>query len=292
MKKNITILCSAALLIFAVIMWIPRPSSDDIHDTQKHSNHPRGQSSPPPVSNIRPALEKQSHIVRPPGLLSVSDGAINDMKNAAERTAALLSNVPNDQTGRRSHWFEKLKSWQKLLERAAQTGTREDLFSLVPIAASFFVRDRETDPLAEPLDDLRNWMEHPGPHIIREIAKELSENGGNLSASTGSLAVQVFSVRGFDNEPDWEDERKPIDSAGILISRPEIMQSLESLPVEQLSFFLRAQSPESFFRRYEQSGDGMTVLRQRYSENREALHGGFNSLASKVAAYQASTQAK
>lgn len=290
MKINTTILCGFGLLVTAALIWRFVPNSEAVREVIGKPIH--GSDTPSDAAIGHMTTWESSGVSKLPVMANLSAGALQDMKNAAEKMDAVLANVPDDQSGKRSPWFEQLKTWHQLLREAAESGAREDLFALVPIAASFFTRDREAEPLVESLDNLRHWMEHLGPHIIREIANVVDENGGTLDALTGTLAVQVFSVRGFDNEPDWEDERKPIDSAGILISRPELLQSLETLPVEQLSFFLRAQTADAFFRRYVQSGDGMPVLRQRYSENREELHRNFDSLAGKVAAYQASTQAK
>jgi hypothetical protein len=292
MKRNLTITSGAVLLIIAAAsIWFSQRSSDVVSGTRNQPVDVRSHSSQP-QSSINQSLPDQSRSENQTETHALSPTAIERFMSTYTKTGSVFDAAPDDVTGKRSRWFEPLKTWHRLLEKAAQTGKREDLFALVPVTASFFTRDREAEPLAEPLDDLRHWMQHPGSDIIRELGKVAAENDGKLDASTAALAVQVFSVRGFDNEPDWEDERKPIDSAGVLIARPEILQSLESLPIDQLGFFLRAQTADTFFRRYEQNGDGMPVLRQRYSANREALHSSFNNMASKVAAYQASTQPK
>lgn len=292
MKRNLTITFSAVLLVIAAAsIFFTQRSSDVDPGTRNLHVDARGHSSVPRPSTNQ-SLPDRSRSENHTDTHALSPTAIERFMSTYTKTESVFDAAPDDVTGKRSRWFQPLKTWHRLIEKAAQTGKREDLFALVPVTASFFQRDRKAEPLAEPLDDLRHWMQHPGSDIIRELAKVAAEGGGRLDEVTAALAVQVFAVRGFDSEPDWEDERKPIDSAGVLIARPEVMQSLESLPIEQLSFFLRAQTAETFFRLYEQSGDGMSVLRQRYSENREALHSGFNSLASKVAAYQASTQAK
>ena len=286
MKRKFVTICSVTLLGAAFLIWLFLPSSDVGSAVKSHSLDTDRGATQPQISNHSPAFEQQSRIEPSQTIPSISDGALNDMKHAAEITAPSFDNVPDDQTGRRSRWFEQLKLWHQLIEKAGETGGREDLFALVPVTASFFARDRETEPLVDPLDDLRHWMEHPGPHIIRELGKVVAENDGTLDAATAALAVQVFSVRGFDNESDWEDERKPIDSAGILIARPEIMPLLEALPIDQLSFFLRAQTPEMFFRRYDSKGDGMPVLRDRFSANRDQLRLNFVTLANRVEAQQ------
>lgn len=297
MKSKLTIIAGVVLLcLVATCVWFSRDAAETSETSlarvklqhQMTTNHgsalckpaDKSASKAPPQSKTSPSKPK------------VSDEAITEMKHTATQTAAAFDAAVDDETGKRSRWYQQLKTWQQLLETAVQSGQREDLFALVPITAAFFARDREVELLAEPLDDLRHWMQHPAPFIIRELAKATAENGDQLDAETASIAIQVFSVRGFDNEPDWEDERKPIDSAGVLIARPEIMQSLESLPIDQLGFFLRAQTADTFFRRYEQNGDAMPMLRQRYSANREALYSSFNKLANKVAADQTRTQAK
>lgn len=286
MTRKILFVVFAILLggFFALVWYLP-PSPKVARIKQSNPSNIEKQPDIPQTPNSPPEAKNESRVERHLVSPVVSMRAIKDMKHAAESASPLFDNVPDDETGRRSPRFGQLKLWHKLLEKAAETGSREDLFTLVQVSASFFARDREAEPLFESLDDLRNWMEHPGPHIIRELGEVVAENNGTLDASTAALAIQVFSVRGFDNEPDWEDESKPIDSAGILIARPEILPLLEALPIDQLGFFLRAQTPEMFFRRYEEGADGMPELRQRYSENRDMLLRIFIHLTNKVDTY-------
>lgn len=287
------------LCLVAACIWF----SQDVVDTDATANvrvetpHQTTANQRPvasaPAAKTTPASPAQSERIKNPTTKpKVSAEAITEITHTATQTAAAFDAAVDDQTGKRSRWFRQLKTWHQLLEKAAQSGLREDLFALVPITSAFFARDREAEPLAEPLDDLRHWMQHPAPFIIRELAKAAAENGGQFDAGTASIATQVFSVRGFVSEPDWENERLPLDAAGILIAMPDNTRMLEQLPVAQLAHLIRSQNADTFFRRYEQSGDGMPVLRQRYSENRTALHARFTGLADKVAAYQASTQQK
>lgn len=217
----------------------------------------------------------------------------------ADDMKQVLLAAPDDLTGKKSPWYKTLTECQIALNQAAKTGTRKDLFATIPPTATFLARDRESEDLHASLGDLRYRLEVSGVPIIKEIAKVVAENNGTLDAATAELAVKVFSVDGFSNEPDWEVEIDgiPINAAGVLIARPEIMPLLEVLPVEQLDSFLSAQKVENFFWRYKEDSDGipkrdrryygMPILRQRYSENREALHECFNKLAAKVAPYRA-----
>ncbi len=133
------------------------------------------------------------------------------------------------------------------------------------------------------MDKLRYVMGNLGYNIVKELGKVIAECGGTLDAPTANIAIQVYAVDGFDNEPDWENETPPIDSAGVLIARPDIMQLLYNLPPDQLYWFLRADSAEMFFRRYVPGGDGMPSLRKRYHDNREALQRDYIELANKAA---------
>ena len=300
MKPKLIITAGVVLLcLAAAYIWFSRDAEETDEssivrvDTLRQTTASQRPAVATPAAKSAPASTEQSERINSPSAKpKVSAEAITEIKHTATQTAAVFDAAVDDETGKRSRWFQQLKTWHQLLEKAAQSGLREDLLALVPITAAFFARDREAEPLAEPLDDLRHWMQHPAPFIIRELAKVTAENGGQLDAGTASIATQVFSVRGFVSEPDWEDERLPLDAPGILIAMPVNARQLDQLPIAQLAHLIRGQNADVFFRRYEQSGDGMLVLRQRYSENREALHSGFNSLASKVAAYQASTQAK
>jgi hypothetical protein len=292
MKTKLIITSSALLLIIVgIAIWLSQRDSIVVPDTHIRPLVVKGHSTQPRTF-VNQSTPNQPPSDNPTAVGVLSSEAVASMKHVEEHMSKVFESASDDATGKRSVWFAKLNTWHKLLREAVQSKKRDDLFELVPIAAEFYKRDREVEPLAEPLDDLRFWMGHLGYSMITELGKVIAENDGAIDDRTASIAVTIFAVEGIQSDPWPEDERPPIDSAGVLISRSEVMQTLESLPIEQLSFFLRAQSADAFFRRYEQSGDGMPVLRQRYRENREALRSGFNSLASKVAAYQASTQAK
>lgn len=220
-------------------------------------------------------------------------------QNVADDMKKILLEAPDDSTGKKSPWFSILSECQLAISHAAKTGTREDLFAIIPPAAKFFNRDREVDYLSQPLDDLRYRLEVVGVPVIKEIAKVVTENNGVLDPVTAELAVKLFSVCGFSNEPDWEDEIDgiPINAAGVLIAQPEIMPLLEALPVEQLHIFVAGDTPEKFYWRYMENSDGkskrdsryygLPILRKRYSENRDILHEYFNRLAEKLAPYRA-----
>lgn len=292
MKPRLIIISSALLIIIVgIVIWSSQRDSIVVPDTRIRTHVGKDHPTQPRT------LVDQSPINQPPsdnpGARNVlSTESVASMKHVEEHMSKVFESASDDATGKRSVWFAKLNTWHKILQKAVQSKKRDDLFELVPIAAEFYKRDRDVEPLAEPLDDLRFWMGHLGYSMITELGKVIAENDGAIDDRTASVAVTIFAVKGIQSDPWPEDERPPIDSAGVLIARPEIVQSLESLPVDQLSFFLRAQTADTFFRRYEQNGDGMPVLRQRYSANREALHSSFNNMASKVAAYQASTQPK
>ena len=292
MKKKLIFTSSVLLVILlGMAIWFTQRNSMVVQDTQIHHLLVKGHlTEPRTLVNQSTPHQPLSDNLNPIEVLNSE--VVANMQNVEEHISKVFASASDDAIGKRSVWFAKLDTWHKLLRKAVESKKRNDLFDLVPIASEFYSRDRELEPLAEPLDDLRFWMGHLGYGMITELGKVVAENNGVIDDRTGSIAVTIFAVKGFQSDPWPEDESPPIDSAGVLIARPEIARSLESLPVEQLGFFLRAQSAEKFFRRYEQNGDGLPVLRQRYSENREALRSSFDSLASKVAAYQASTQAK
>jgi hypothetical protein len=224
---------------------------------------------------------------------------IEAFQNVADDMRKILMEAPDDSTGKQSPWFKILSECQLALSQAARTGTRKDLFAIIPPTATFFARDREVDDLSQPLDDLRHRLEVVGVPIIKELAIVVTENNGTLDEATAELAIKVFSVSGFSNEPDWEDEIEgiPINAAGVLIARPEIVPLLEAMPDERLDFFVSGDTPEKFYWRYLENSDGkpkrdirfygLPILRKRYSENRDNLHEYFNRLADKVAPYRA-----
>lgn len=271
----ILVLCAASLWLF--VMKTTRP---------EHINPIR-----PPLETVSVSEKAETNVLY--------QERIEAFQNVADDMKQVLLAAPDDLTGKKSPWFKTLTECQIALNQAAKTGIRKDLFATVPPIATFFARDREAEELHASLGDLRFQLEVSGVPIIKELAKVVTENNGTLDAATAELAVKVFSVRGFKNEPDWEDEIDglPINAAGVLIARPDIMPLLEVLPIEQLDIFVSGDTPEIFFRRYieEKNGIpkrdkryyGMPILRQRYSENREFLHECFNKLATKIAPYRA-----
>ncbi len=278
MNKNIIfviVLITCSTLVWLLIVKENR--TNQIASSETASSETVSQSLDGEVS-----LANRDASVLPQERIEAFQIVADDMK-------LVLLAAPDDLTGKKSPWFKTLSECQIALEQAAKTGTRKDLFAIIPPTAKFLARDREAEDLTKPLADLRHRLEVSGVPIIKEIAKVVTENNGKLDAATASLAVKVFSVRGFANEPDWEGEigsQMPIKSAGVLIARPEIMPLLEALPVEQLDIFLDADTSSAYFRYYEEDGDEMPILRQQYSENREFLHECFNKLAAKVAPYR------
>ncbi len=280
---NKIIILVIVLILCSTLVWLWIAKSN-----QTASSEPVTQSSSEEFSYA----DRDDTVVLTEEQIEAFQAVADDMKQ-------VLLAAPDDLTGKKSAWYKKLTECQVALNQAAKTGTRKDLFATIPPTATFLARDRESEDLHASLGDLRHRLEVSGVPIIKEIAKVVTENNGTLDAATAELAVKVFSVRGFKNEPDWEDEIDglPINAAGVLIAQPEIMPLLEVLPIEQLDIFVSGDTPEIFFRRYVQDAEGtpkrdrryygMPILRQRYSENRVALHESFNKLAAKVAPYRA-----
>jgi hypothetical protein len=291
MKAKI-IIVGAALLIFAVLLnWLSHNEVTSITSVNTHDSQPQPSKAKSTTTQKSPraevpATQAETHSAMLPSKMLV------EMRRVAAETEHLLLAAPNDATGKLSRWFKPLSDWQTLLIKASQTGTREDFFALVPSAAAFFARDREAEPLAESLDEIRFWMQHPAPQIIRELSKAAVENGGRFDSATSAIALQVFTVKGFLTEPDWEDERMPIDRAGVLIALAHDSSQFDKLSSEQLSRLFYTQDPQIFFMDYQSDGKGLPVLRQQFESNREVTLGIFNALSAKAAAYKASAQAK
>ncbi len=230
MKRKLIITSSIALLIITgVAIWLaqrgsvvdpniqPQPAGLDDHSGQTRSSL---NQRPPDQSASR-----DSDVARARSL-----ARIEDMKRLEADISEVLKSASDDATGKRSPWFEPHKTWQQLLGKAAQSGKREDLFALVPIAASFYARDQDDEFLVKSIDDLTFRMGALGYDMITELGKAVAENHGALDERTGSIAVTIFAVKGIQSDPWPEDETPPIDPAGVLIARPEVMQLLEKLP--------------------------------------------------------------
>ena len=291
MKTKIIIVGAVVLIVAVMLNWLYRNEAASVALDKADDIQPQPSKAQPPPQQKSPRAEAPATRAETPSAMLPSKVPI-EMRRVAVETQHLLLAAPNDATGKLSRWFKPLSDWQTLLIKASQTGTREDFFALVPSAAAFFARNREAEPLAECLDEIRFWMQHPAPHIIRELAKTVVENGGRLDSATAVVALQVFTVKGFLSEPDWEDERMPIDRAGVLIALAHDSSQFDKLSSEQLSRLFYTQDPHIFFMDYQNDGTGLPVLRQQFESNREVTLEIFNALSAKAAAYKASAQAK
>jgi hypothetical protein len=290
--KSKTIKLGAILLApFVASIWVVRRVSSNVRNPATGQQSAGLNADTPPLESSRSALPyDQESRKNPNGMGKIGRTALMTMKDVADHMEEVLASAADDGSGKGSTWHEKLESWHTLLRSVIQTQSQADLFALVPTAAEFQERNREKEPLAGPIDDLRFWMGHLGYIFIVESGRVAAENNGSLDDRTAGVAISVFSVVGINSDPWPENESPPIDPAGILIARPEILQSLENLPINQLSFFLRTQSADTFFRRYEVGGDGMPALIERYRENRAALHNAFETLAKRAKEAQSGSE--
>jgi hypothetical protein len=286
---SVTILLFCAALTW---LWLSNSTHSDQSSPAAAMTQERGYPGHQTIKTQSAAPQPQGSDTNQPSSTTslLPRDALNEMQNTAEETKRLLMSAPDDMSGKQSRWFKPLSDWQAALSKAAKTGTRSDLLALVPTAAAFFARDREAEPLAEPLDEMRHWMQHPAPSIIRELASAAIEGAGSFDDDTASIALQVFTVRGFVSEPDWEDERMPLDAPGVVIALADNTESLEALPAKQIARLVQSGDAQTFFRRYEKGGDGLPVLQQQFAEKRHAIISLFGGLAAKAAAYQASTE--
>lgn len=290
------IISAIFLLFFTALAWLwisHSTGSDQVSRTTaqtQEEGHPASPVNPTNSTEHPPQGQSTNQLSSTTSLLSKN--ALDEMQNISDQTERLFIAAPDDPSGKQSRWFKPLSDWQVELSKAIKTGTRKDLFALVPTAAAFFARNRDVEPLAESLEEMRYWMQHPAPFIIRELAKAANEGAGAFDKDTASIAVQVFGIRGFVSEPDWEDERMPLDAPGVVIALVNNTELLETLPAKELALLVPTGDAQSYFRRYEKGGDGLPVLQRQFADKRKEIVSLFGALAAKAAAYQASEEIK
>lgn len=268
-KNNLSraaICCLVVALTLVAVWWI----SEKIHEPTKKQDaktllrqqkveHDENPNIPP----VEAAESVQS-------VRELDEMAIASLRESLENVRDLARRIERNSSADTEELTKAIEEWELKMHRTISTRTREDLFALIQISAEYFSKTRRMGVHGE-LRIIRDWMEHVGPWIIRELGKVVEERSGNLDSLSAERAIRVFSVRGFDNEPDWEDQYKPLDGAGVLIACDSIASVCEKLTLPELEFLIWTNDAERYFRRYKSDGDGLKVLKERYEVDRERI---------------------
>lgn len=204
---------------------------------------------------------------------------VRDLALFDKEIADLLSSAPDDVTGKRSLWYPKLQAWKVSLDRAVSTGKQEDLFAMIPAMADFFYRDKTGEKLDGYLRSFEIQMYDCGYYLIMAAGAYIKQHDGKVDAATLSRFVKLFSVYGFDMEPDWENQTLPTGPADfMIINSTAIVKQLESEPWQQAQQFIGNRTPEQFFEAYTAHGEGLAALKSKYATQESSINTKFKQL--------------
>lgn len=216
----------------------------------------------------------------PPGGVMVAD--LKNLQQVSQKVATYLLAAPNDATGKQSPWYPQLQAWKTSLDQFLATPQQSGLFNLIPTMANFVARGMEEAPapVDSTLGNIDDEMSGMGYYVIKAMAAHITEQQAVVSAPNVANFVRIFAVRGFVEEGAWEDEKMPVNGAGVMIlDAPAVVTQLKAGPWQQAKQFLGgAATASGYFTRYVGSGDGLAVLKTKYAANQTAIDAKFSEL--------------
>ena len=193
-----------------------------------------------------------------------------------------LENAPNDQTGKQSSIYPKLQAWSDSLHQLASSHKQTDAFKMIPLMADILNADKSNGD-AEELKEVRGRLNDSGFPLIMAAGAYVQQQNGQVDPAILAELVKLFSVRGFDMEPDWENDTMPIDAAGLMIINPvAVVNLLKSEPWQRAEEFIGGRTAANFFERYQPNGDGLAVLKSKYAAQQPLINAKFKELLGKT----------
>ncbi len=203
---------------------------------------------------------------------------VQDLQQYDDEVAKWLADTPNDQYGKQSPLYPKLQAWSDSLHRLALSHKQADAFSMIPLMVDVFTGGK-TEGAAEELKEVKGRMNDCGFPLIMAAGAYIKQHNGEVNPATLSNFVKLFSVPGFDMEPDWENAAMPIDAAGLMVINPTVVvNQLKSEPWQRAQEFIGNRTPAQFFERYTANGDGLAVLKAKYAAQEAAVSAKFKQL--------------
>jgi hypothetical protein len=213
------------------------------------------------------------------GELSHSDALdVAELKAALE---AALAQVPEGEKGQGHDDFSAYQQLVTSFQIIATTKDRDSLFATVPVIL----------PVFSPSENRGIELSHAGmvasgirDVYIREVAFEVLENSANIPQAKHDRFVNLFCNRAILQEPDWEENPPPIDPAGVfIVDENNATINLKAKGLKEIETFSSGNIDNSFFERYEATGDGMDVLKTKYAANKAAIQAKFAEVLAHVA---------
>jgi len=222
----------------------------------------------------------------PSGQVMLADW--KNLQNVNQTIAGFLAAAPNDPTGKQSSWYGQLQTWKASFDQFIASKSQVNLFALVPTMAVYVGREDGTRTLSPEMENIEGQMRGMGYYIIRAMAIHVTEQQAVVTSSNLSHFTKIFAVPGFVDEGSWEDEKMPVDAAGVMIlDAAAVVTQLKAGPWQQAKQSLGgATTASGYFARYVGSGDGLAVLKTKYAANQSAIDAKFSELKTWVDAQE------
>jgi hypothetical protein len=262
---------SALLTCFTSVLVaddeLNRPAKSSISDLIKCGNAELQNVDPDSAQNAQP------------GSIAIGYSTLKEMTT---RLHVLLAEAKSKNEPESHQWIENLQSLTAKLDLAVSTRTLVDLFKAIPAIELIQVADETQRPEFIIEADLE--IQNVSSTIIHGIARHVVEKSAVVHQDQLSAFVRVFSGRGLMCEPDWEDQRIPIDPAGVFImDSAGVLAQLKAQPWKRAERFLGGWDVASAFERYGAGGDGLEVLKVKYGMERGVIEARWGELMGWVA---------
>lgn len=220
----------------------------------------------------------------PPG--EIQKLRLRDMKRSLLGLEQLIASIPEGVNGRQSPYFTKLQTIKDGIGQVVAQRSEALFFSLIPMMIELF----EAEDAPEYVIASIEWLQNLSSAYIYSIAKHAVRQNANVEVGTLKHFVELFSFKqGFIFEGDWENEPMPINAAGVMIlDAVAVVTELKAGQWRHARQFLGGETTASgFFSRYVPDGDGLAVLKTKYSQNKAMIDAKFLELKNWVAEQEA-----
>ncbi len=206
---------------------------------------------------------------------------VEDVSRVSAALATIANTVQPGSQGQASPWFTKLQSLKTELSQLGTSKLQSDLFALISETGEFFAADGNAPEFVNQAAASLHTLDVV---MIQTVKQHITEQNAAISPSNITIFIKVFSNKGFVNEPDWEEQPIPVDSAGIMIlDAAAVVTHLKTRPWQEADHFLGNNTAAEAFVRYKASSDGMEILKTKYAANEPTIIAKWNELAAWVA---------
>jgi hypothetical protein len=205
---------------------------------------------------------------------------VEDISHVSAAFATIVNTLQPGSQGQASPWFAKLQSLETKLTQLGASRLQTDVFALVSEIGEFFAADGNAP---EFVNQAAASLHALDVVMIDAVKQHIIEQNAAISASNMQIFIKIFSNNGFVNEPDWEEQPIPVDSAGIMIlDAAAVVTQLKTRPWQEAGQFLGNNTATEAFGRYAVSGNGIAILKTKYAADQATITAKWNELAAWV----------